>query len=152
MEKLVITVSGVVGEMKLSDYLKRRCGFSSALITKVKYGGVRISGETVTMRRAVKEGDVIEISLPEEKNEEILPIDIPLDIVYEDEHVLVVDKPAGMPTHPAKTVKVPTLANAVVHYMRGNFVFRAINRLDSGTSGLVIIANVIPTSGPSAPW
>ena len=140
MEKLVIEVTDIVGEMKLSDYLKRNCGFSGALITKVKYGGVSVSGETVTMRKAVKVGDIIEISLPEEKNEEIAPVDIPLNIVYEDEYILVVNKPCGMPTHPAKTVKVPTLANAVVNYVKGNFVFRAINRLDSGTSGLVIIA------------
>jgi len=139
MENLKITVKNA-SSMKISDYLKRRIGFSSSLITKVKYGGVSLNGETVTMRATVNDGDVITVCFPQEESENIEPISIPLDIVYEDEHVLAVNKPADMPTHPSRGNHLPTLANAVAAYLGSSFVFRAINRLDRGTSGIVIIA------------
>ena len=139
MEILNITVENA-NEMKISDYLKSRVGFSSALITKVKFGGVSLNGEVVTMRAAVKDGDCIQIHLPTERSEGIQSIEHPLDIVYEDEHLLVINKPKDMPTHPSRGNHLTTLANATVAYLGENFVFRAINRLDRGTAGIVIIA------------
>ena len=140
MEKLIFDVADIIGEMKISDYLRKKLGFSTSLITKVKMGGVSISGTVVTMRATVKSGDIIEVILPEEESEGIKPIEIKLNIVYEDEHVLVVDKPTDMPTHPSRGNSLPTLANAVAAYMGKPFVFRSVNRLDRGTSGLVVIA------------
>ena len=140
MEKITFYATDINGEMKMSDYLKRRLGFSSALITKVKFGGVYKNGDVVTMRASVKNTDEITIYFPEEKSEAIPPIDILLNIIYEDSHILVVDKPADMPTHPSRGNSLPTLANAVSAYMGEGFVFRAINRLDRGTSGIVLIA------------
>lgn len=140
MENLILRVEGICGEIKISDYLKRNAGFSSSLVTKVKYGGVRLNGEIVTMRRLVRSGDIITVSFPEEESENIEPIDIPLDILYEDEYILAVNKPANMPTHPSRGNHLPTLANAVRAYLGAPFVFRAVNRLDRGTSGIVIIA------------
>jgi 23S rRNA pseudouridine1911/1915/1917 synthase len=106
----------------------------------VKYGGVFLNGENVHMRASVKEGDRIEIALPEEKSEGIPPIDLPLEVLYEDEQLLAVCKPKNMPTHPSKGNSLPTLANAVMHYMGKDFVFRAVTRLDRDTSGIVLIA------------
>lgn len=126
--------------MRISDYMKSRLGFSTSLITKVKYGGVSQNGEVVTMRARVKNGDKIEISFPEETSENVVPMDIPLDILYEDGHILAVNKPSDMPTHPSRSNHLPTLANAVAHYLGEPFVFRAVNRLDRGTSGIVVIA------------
>lgn len=140
MEKLTITADGIVGGIRMSDFLKRRLGFSSALVTKVKFGGVKLNGEVVTMRAEVKSGDAVEVSFPDEESESIEPMDIPLDIIYEDEHILAVNKPKDMPTHPSRGNHLPTLANAVCHYLGEGFVFRAVNRLDRGTAGLVIIA------------
>ena len=140
MEALIFTVKDLTAEMKISDYMKRRLGFSTSLITKVKYGGVRLNGDVVTMRQAVKNDDIIEVSFPEEESENVEPIDIPLDILYEDEHVLAVNKPRDMPTHPSRGNHLPTLANAVAAYLGAPFVFRAVNRLDRGTAGIVIIA------------
>ena len=140
MEKLNLIVKNIVGEIKISDYLKRRVGFSSTLVTKVKFGGVSLNGTVVTMRAIVKDGDVISINFPEEESENIEPIDIPLDVLYEDEHILAVNKPSDMPTHPSRGNSLPTLANAVRAYLGYPFVFRAVNRLDRGTSGIVIIA------------
>lgn len=140
MENLTFIVKDVCGEMKISDYMKSRLGFSSSLITKVKYGGVSLNDSVVTMRATVHNGDEIRVVFPDEKSENVEPMNIPLDILYEDEYILAVNKPSDMPTHPSKGNNLPTLANAVAAYMGGNFVFRAVNRLDRGTSGIVIIA------------
>ena len=140
MEKISFLVEKNVSDMKISDYMKSHLGFSTSLITKVKYGGVKLNGEVVTMRARVKCRDEIEICFPEENSENVLPMNIPLDILYEDDHILAVNKPSDMPTHPSRSNHLPTLANAVAHYLGEPFVFRAVNRLDRGTSGIVIIA------------
>lgn len=140
MERYVKTVEGVIGEMKIRDYLKSRLGFSTSLIGKVKYGGVILNGEAVHMRATVKNNDIVEVILPEEESDNIEPMDIPLDIVYEDEYILAVNKPINMPVHPARGNHLPTLANAVRGYIGHPFVFRAVNRLDRDTSGIVLIA------------
>ena len=140
MERIAFIVKDILGNMKISDYMKSKLGFSSSLITKVKYGGVSLNGETVTMRATVRTGDEIQVAFPKEESENIEPINIPFDILYEDENILAVNKPKDMPTHPSRGNNLPTLANAVAAYMGENFVFRAINRLDRGTSGIVIIA------------
>ena len=126
--------------MRISLYLKERLGLSGTLVSRVKFGGVFLNGENVHMRAEVKDGDQIEILFPEEKSEGIPPIDLPLDILYEDAHMLAVCKPKNMPTHPSKGNSLPTLANAVMHYFGKDFVFRAITRLDRDTSGIVLIA------------
>ena len=140
MEKYTETVAFVDGEMCIRDYLKKRLGLSTALIGKVKYDNVRLNGEVVYMRASVKNGDVIEITLPEEESENIEPIDIPLNILYEDEYVLAINKPINMPVHPSRGNHLPTVANAVRAYIGRPFVFRAVNRLDRDTSGIVLIA------------
>lgn len=140
MKKYTDHVTDVTGEILIRDYLKRRLGLSTSLIGKVKYGNVLLNGAEVHMRATVKNGDRIDITLPEEESENIEPMDIPLDILYEDEYVLVVNKPINMPVHPSRGNHLPTLANAVRHYIGHPFVFRAINRLDRDTSGIVLIA------------
>ena len=140
MERYTETVEGVLGEMKIRDYLKSRLGFSTSLIAKVKYDGVVLNGTAVHMRATVKNGDVVDIILPEEDSDSIEPMDIPLDIVYEDEYIIAINKPINMPVHPAKGNHLPTLANALRAYIGHPFVFRAVNRLDRDTSGIVLIA------------
>ena len=126
--------------MRISEYLKSRLALSSTFLSKVKLGGVFLNGENVHMRATVQNGDRIEIFFPKESSEGIPPIDLPLEILYEDEHMLAVCKPKNMPTHPSKGNSLPTLANAVMHYFGEDFVFRAITRLDRDTSGIVLIA------------
>ena len=137
---LIHTVDGINGECVIRHYLKSRLGFSTSLIAKVKYGGVRVNGEIVHMRHILKCGDIIKVEMPEEDSEDIEPIPIPLSIVYEDEYILAVNKPRNMPVHPCRGNSLPTLANAVMAYLGKPFVFRAVNRLDRDTSGIVIIA------------
>ena len=139
-ETLLFKVAGVIGGMKIRDYLTKRIGFSTSLIAVVKYDNVKLNGDIVHMRATVKDGDVITVTLPEEESENIPPMDIPLDIIYEDEHILAVSKPINMPTHPSRGNHLPTLANAVRAYLGKPFVFRAISRLDRDTSGIVLVA------------
>jgi len=140
MERYIETVTALCGEMKIRDYLRNRLGLSTSLIGKVKYDNVKLNGVPVHMRALIKNGDVIEIVLPSEDSENIEPIDIPIDIIYEDEYIIAVNKPRNMPVHPSRGNHLPTVANAIRAYIGHPFVFRAINRLDRDTSGIVLIA------------
>ena len=141
MNKLTASVSEKYQDKLIYDFLKREMGLSSNIIKKVKYGGVLINGVCVTMRATVKCGDLVTVSLPVMKSENIAPVSMPLDIIYEDEHFIAVNKPKNMPTHPSKGNHLPTLAEGLCAYFSPDpFVFRAINRLDRDTSGIVIIA------------
>lgn len=140
MEKVFeIIAEGGDFPVSVKDYL-RRLGISVTLVKKAKYGGIMLNEKVVTVRAEVNPGDKLEIYLDEEKSEAIPQMDIPISVLYEDDDILAVDKPINMPTHPSKGNNLPTLANAVMHYYKGNFVFRSVNRLDRDTSGIVIIA------------
>lgn len=138
-ELITEVVSDIEGEMNIKDYLRHRLGLSSTFIKRAKYGGVRLDGVAVTMRATVKNGDLLTVTPPSEASE-ILPADAPIYPVYEDEWLLAFDKPVGMPTHPSRGNSLPTLAEGVMTYMGNPFVFRAVNRLDRDTSGLVLVA------------
>ena len=126
---------------KITDYLRGELSLSASLVKKVKFGGVFINNQNVHMRALVKSGDTVLVKLPEESSENIRPIPMPLDIIYEDEYLIAVNKQSGMPTHPSKGNNLPTLAEGIMAYFGGEgFVFRAINRLDRDTGGIVIIA------------
>ena len=140
MERIYeIEASGDGLPCSMKDYL-RRIGISVTLIKEAKYGGIFLNGQAVTVRATVCEGDHIEIYQKKKRSEGILPMDIPLRVLYEDEWFIAVDKPTNMPTHPSKGNNLPTLANAIMGYFGGDFVFRSVNRLDRDTSGIVIIA------------
>lgn len=102
------------------------------------------NGEWVYVRDVLNPGDTLEIHLIEEiSSENIVSWDVPLDIVYEDEDILVINKPADMPIHPSLNHYTHTLANAVVSYYEKQgipYVFRCMNRLDRDTTGLTILA------------
>ena len=106
------------------------------------FGGIYRGDVTIKARDTVSAGDVITLRLPEEVNE-IAPTEGELCILYEDDYLLIVNKPAAMPVHPTKSHQRDTLANIVSYYQqcRGErYVFRAMNRLDKDTSGCVVIA------------
>ncbi len=141
MKEFTSTVMSEYDGIRILEYLKRCVGLSVSLIKKVKYGGVFINENAVHMRALVHTDDLVRITLPEDESEGIRAIKIPLDIVYEDEYIIAVNKPRNMPTHPSKGNSLPTLAEGIMAYFAPEkFVFRAINRLDRDTSGIVIIA------------
>ncbi len=129
----------------LREYL-RTLNLSATVIRKVKVTGMYLNGFPVTARALLNEGDKLRLILPEGKSENIQPINMPLNIAFEDDWILIVDKPKNMPTHPSKGNSLPTLANAVMAKFGGDFVFRAITRLDRDTSGLVLIAKDVITA------
>ncbi len=139
MKEMIFEVTEEYSGKSVKELLLHR-GLSATLLKKVKYGGISVGGKTVTVRAVPNVGDIVTVRTPEERSDGIPPMDIPLRIVFEDDHILVVDKPRNMPTHPSKGNSLPTLANAVMGLYGGDFVFRSINRLDRDTSGLVIIA------------
>ena len=136
---IIYKVNGLSSPTLLREFLSQK-GLSKTLIKKAKPEGLFVNGERVTVRKQLSNGDTVEIRLPRESSESIPPMDISLNVVYEDDWILVVDKPKNMPTHPSKGNNLPTLANGVMAKFSGDFVFRAVNRLDRDTSGLVLVA------------
>ena len=145
MKEMRLIAEDITEPTTVKELLRRR-GFSVTLIKQVKYGGIELNGEVVTVRAEVKPGDTVTVRMPERTSEGIEPMDIPVKVLYEDEYMLAVDKPTNMPTHPSRGNSLPTLANAVMGMYGGDFVFRSVNRLDRDTSGIVLIAKDQMTS------
>ena len=132
-------------DQRIYDFLCHH-GYSRHIRTWLKQhpGSVRLNGEEALFYFPLKNGDLLEISLEEEHpSENIVPVDLPIHIIYEDEYLMVIDKPADMPVHPSIGNYENTLANAAAWYFHRQdipFVFRCINRLDRDTTGLLILA------------
>ncbi|MBQ1302185.1 MAG: RluA family pseudouridine synthase, partial [Firmicutes bacterium] len=129
--------------LKIRDVLKRRLDFSTRLIRKLKEeGGVFLDGEERWLNVPVRKGQLIEVRFPEEKSW-FEPQEIPLDIRWEDEDLLILTKPPGIVVHPTKGHPSGTIANGLAYYMmqKGeNWKIRFVNRLDMDTSGLLIVS------------
>ncbi len=127
----------------VKEILRLRLKLSSHLLKKIKpLGGIMLNGERCGVRHRVKAGDVVSVRYPEETSY-FEPQDIPLDVVYEDEDLLIVNKQAGLIVHPTHNFPDGTLANALVFRMQQTgeaFKPRFVNRLDMNTSGLLIVA------------
>ena len=113
----------------------------------IESGNVLVNGKAASKNQKLKPGDIVRIEIPEVKDCEIEPEDIPLDIVYEDNDLLVVNKPKGMVVHPAAGNYSKTLVNAILFHCKGslsgiNGVLRPgiVHRIDKNTSGLLIVA------------
>ena len=132
-------------DQRIYDFLCHH-GYSRHIRTWLKQhpGSVRLNGEEALFYFPLKNGDLLEISLEEEHpSENIVPVDLPIHIIYEDEDLMVIDKTADMPVHPSIGNYENTLANAAAWYFHRQdipFVFRCINRLDRDTTGLLILA------------
>lgn len=129
----------------IQEFLKDE-GYSSKLISELKKQPCQIlrNEEAAFTNEKLEVGDVLEIYLIENQgSEQIVPNEGRLDIIYEDEDILVVNKPAGMAIHPSINHHEKTLANIVVWYYKqkgSEYTFRCMNRLDKDTSGLVLLA------------
>lgn len=137
---------------KIGDFL-RTAGYSRHVIIHLKKteNGILLNGEWAYVGQFLKEGDHLEIRIIEsESSEQIVPAELPLDIVYEDEDLLIINKPADMPIHPSINNYNNTLANALMWYYQQKgetFVYRCINRLDRDTTGLLIVAKNMLSGG-----
>lgn len=129
----------------IEKYLRLK-GYSHGCVVYLKKTeeGIKRNGVWAYVKEKLEAGDILETVFDEEESSEnIISVDMPLDIVYEDKDILVVNKAADTPIHPSIGNYDNSLANGVVNYYEKqgmNFVFRCINRLDRDTTGLVVIA------------
>lgn len=129
----------------ITTVLKQHFKISTNLIKDLKKykEGIQVNGEHKRVVDLTAKGDILKITIRDTVSENIVPTDIPLDIVYEDEDVLVINKLPNMPTHPSMGNYENSLANGVMYYYKSKGeerVFRAVNRLDKDTSGLMAVA------------
>lgn len=144
-EPLVWHVTEQEDGWKVRSVMHTRMGISRKLTSALKQTerGIELNGERVYVGRYVKAGDVLEIRIEQEESDDIFPQPIPIDVLFEDDTILVVHKPAGLIVHPTQGHYLNTLANGVVHYWKEKGErrrFRPIHRLDQDTSGAMAIA------------
>lgn len=147
--EMVITVPAGKSRERLDLFLTHHVenATRSKVQAAIRQGYVLVDGKPVKSSHIVTPGEVIAVTIPKPPPPDVLPEQIPLDILYEDHHVIVVNKPAGMVTHPAYTHYSGTLVNALLHHCGGtlstvNDRIRPgiVHRLDKDTSGLIIVA------------
>ena len=129
----------------MQTFLRREIGMSSRTVVKLKRvpEGMMLDGERVRTVDVVSAGQTVSVTLPEDEVH-IEAVDMPLDVVYEDDDLLVVNKPPFLAVHPSAGKPDPTLANVVVGYYEKQgkaLSFRPLGRLDRNTSGLLPAAN-----------
>jgi len=147
LEKFIVEQSrpGV----RLDTFLRERFPAASrgAMQRLIEQGHVRINGHSVKPTHAPRSGEQVEIHFPEPKSAEARPEEIPLEILFEDKSLLVLNKPPGIVVHPAAGHEEHTLVNALLHHCRGSLsgiggVARPgiVHRLDKETSGCLVVA------------
>lgn len=153
MERIIIYhIKKSEQDFTVKQFLKSK-GYSAQSMTELKKRpeSVLRNSLPVFMTHRLNADDILQIHIMEENSSKnIIPVQLPLHIVYEDEDLIIVDKPAGMPIHPSENNRCNSLGNAVAWYFeqqRIPFVFRCINRLDHDTSGLTIIAKHMISAG-----
>ncbi|CAM3408071.1 RluA family pseudouridine synthase [Paenibacillus lupini] len=142
---LVVEVGEAMAGKDVRTVLERKLGVSRTLLSKLKLTefGITINGVRAYTTAKVAARDLVAIRMEEETSDDIMPQEMPLRIVFEDEYLLIVNKPAGIVVHPTHGHYTGTLANGIVQHWqaRGEKVrFRPVHRLDEDTSGLVAIA------------
>ena len=129
----------------LLDFLRKK-GFSRNILASMKpdHSAIQLNGQRGFGKSVLHARDVLQIHVPETENSDnILPVKMDLSILFEDEDILVINKPADMPVHPSAGNYENTLANGVRWYYEEKgltFVYRCINRLDRDTTGALILA------------
>jgi len=130
-------------------FLLKTSGFSEHFISNLRKNEdfVLLNGQKANLRSVIKDGDKIDISLDSAKPSNILECDGSLDIVFEDDDYLLLNKPHNLSCIPSRSHQTDNLGGMIVKYMRQkdkNFVLRILNRLDKETAGLVLVAKNIP--------
>ena len=131
--------------LRVEQFLRRK-RYSGQNLSEIKRmpKSILVNGVHYYMRQELSTGDHLQVRICETKNsEKIPPTNLPLDIIYEDEDLLVLNKPAGMPIHPSLNNYTNSMANALAYYFQSQgkpFIFRCCNRLDRDTSGLTIVS------------
>ncbi|MCD4830389.1 MAG: RluA family pseudouridine synthase [Anaerohalosphaeraceae bacterium] len=147
-ERVNLSVGNNLKFRRLDKYLQGRFNqFSRTTIQKlIKEQGVTVNGNAVKQSFNLSSGDIIDVILPLSETKEILPEKIPLNIIYEDAHIIVLNKQADLIVHPARQYKNGTLVNGLMYYSEqlstGSESFRPgiVHRLDRNTTGVLVVA------------
>ena len=150
MTRLNYTVPPAYDGARVQDFLRRDCGLSWRMVVRLKgvAGGITADGVPMRSIDRLRAGQTVVLTFPED-HVRIEGMEMPLAVVYEDAHLLMVDKPPYLAVHPSAGKPDPTLANGVVAYYekKGEAAsFRPVNRLDRNTSGLLLAAKDPPTA------
>jgi len=153
LERLRIDIRSALSDHRLDKYLAGRLGKTTSrtsLQGYIREGNVTVNGRTVKPSYVIRTGDVIDMALPAVKPREIPPEPIPLDVVYEDDDLMAVNKQAGLIVHPARGNWTGTLVNALAYYFGKNWrelptsgeASRPgiVHRLDRDTTGVMLVA------------
>ena len=142
MKFLSITVTEREDGLSVANVLKDAFEVSEAYLRRLKRrpGSLLLNGEPVYTTHAVRAGDAVSFDPADPEKLPIRPIRLPLSIVYEDEWLLVLDKPNGIGVHPDRDSDTPSLENALSAYLSGSDNPHPVSRLDKGTTGLLTIA------------
>ncbi|MGN9160255.1 RluA family pseudouridine synthase [Clostridium sulfidigenes] len=131
-------------DVKIRDYMKENLSLSGRFIRgSAMDRRLRVNGKEVKLNYKLQEDDVIEVTVNAEESQNIEGEDLNIKVIYEDDDLLIVDKPPFMVVHPTKSHPMGTLANGVIHHFRSNndnSIVRLVSRLDRDTSGLIMIA------------
>jgi 23S rRNA pseudouridine1911/1915/1917 synthase len=145
----IFTVEKSLPSGRLDTFLREKFPAASrgAWQRLIEQGHVRVNGKTVKLTHSPRAGEQIEIHWPEARSAEAQPEEIPLDILFEDQSLLVLNKPAGLVVHPAAGHEEHTLVNALLHHCQGSLsgiggIARPgiVHRLDKETSGCLVVA------------
>ncbi|MBQ5840727.1 MAG: RluA family pseudouridine synthase [Clostridia bacterium] len=144
MAQFTYTVPTAYDGETMQTFLRRECGLSWRMVVKLKRveGGMTADGRPLRSIDRLQAGQTVTIQMPEDAVK-IEGADMPLSVAYEDDYLLVVDKPPYLAVHPSAGKPEPTLANGVVGYFEKKgtpLSFRPVNRLDRNTSGLLLAA------------
>jgi 23S rRNA pseudouridine1911/1915/1917 synthase len=156
-QPLTIHVSSSVREHRIDKYLTSRLELSQFsrrfLQELIKQGSVKVNGKTVKCSSKLAPGDIIDLTVPQPPSKDIFPENIPLDIIYEDSDIIVINKQAGILVHPARGRTHGTLVNALAFYCNklssglGELRPGIVHRLDKETSGVMVA-----TKNDTAQW
>lgn len=150
--KIIYKITDEFHNKTIEQFLKAQDYPHQAIVQlKKTTEGICKNGVWAYVNERLSAGDVLSLHLVENFSEtSIEALYVPLDIVYEDEDLLVINKPANMPIHPSMNHHEGTMANGLLYYFtqkKENFTFRCINRLDRDTSGLTIVAKHLLSGG-----
>lgn len=145
MAKLQFSLGPEQDGQRISTLLRRHCHCSARLIKQLKYlpDGILLDGQRVFLDHRGASGQTLTLHLPPDPPSDLEPVEHPLDLLFEDEHLLIVNKPPFVPVHPGPGHHRDSLGNFLAwHYQAHgkHHTYRPVNRLDRSTSGLLCVA------------
>lgn len=130
--------------LKLREYLRSRAKLSGRLIKgAARDERIFVNGKVTKLNYVLKNNDIVSFEVEKSESQDIEPENMDIDVIYEDNDVIVVNKSPGMVVHPTKSYPGGTLANGLIYYFRSrgeNCIVRLVSRLDMDTSGLILVA------------